>query len=162
ARSSQQSALWQEAAALWEEILNDPKQTPREPQRIRYELGVCYRHLGRLDDAARLWEQVMLHTGEDGQAAAWGLAELRLTGNQPAAALECFERAVQGVAVPSAYHNTAVDVKEAVRTFELGCEVYRTTGDAESFRRLAHLYQKLAAPGKEQELLAQAADAWAQ
>lgn len=162
AKSCQEAGLWQEAAALWEEIGGDAHTPADKLDRLKYELGHCYRRLDRPVEAARAWESILGQPGEWGQAAALSLAEVRLTGSQVATALECFERSVRGVANASAYHNSQVDLSEARRLFEFGCQVYRKVKDFQSALALAHLYHPLAPPGTEQELVALAADAWAQ
>jgi tetratricopeptide (TPR) repeat protein len=163
ARSCQQDRLWQEAAALWEEIINDSREAPAEVGAALYDLGVCYRRLDRPKDAARAWERVLSQTSElrdIGQAAAFGLAELRLLDANPSSALECFERALRDVKGPGRYQNALVDLAEARRLVEQGCRVYLKAGDFERAQRLAQLDGQLA-PKANQELLGQVAEAWA-
>jgi tetratricopeptide (TPR) repeat protein len=160
ARSCQQDNLWQEAAALWEEILRDTTEAQGNTGRMLYFLGLCYRRLDRGRDATRVWERLLTDDSENGQAAALGLAELRLVGPNPASALECYERALREVKDPASYRNGLVALAEARRVVENGCQVYARTGDFERAHRLAQLDENLA-PGANRQLLAQVEEAWA-
>src|SRR5262249_49094892 len=100
-RILQQQERWDEAAAIWKETLDDRRVTPREPGWTLYYLGVCHRQLDQREDAIRAWTLCAgrADAGEEGVAAALGLAELRLPEHS-AAALEAFERALRDVKGP--------------------------------------------------------------
>lgn len=165
AESHQQQGQWAEAAALWEEALQqgaglENRPTTLSAARLNYFLGVCYQHLERPRDAERTWEQALPGAGdEEGSALALGLADLRLLGNNPLSALESFERAVRAVKTPEDWRNPLINLDHARQLFERGCLIYRETGRYDQSIQLAHVYQKLALPGMAQNLLAQAAEA---
>ena len=161
ALTCQQEQLWQEAAVLWEEILKDRPRDAAEPGRCLYYLGVCYRWLDRTKDAERVWEKALRYDFETAQAAALGLADLRLKSSNPAAALECFERFLKDVTSAERFHNTLVNLKEARALFEAGWQQYFQAADYERAQTLARLYGKIAQPQVSQRLVGQTADAWA-
>lgn len=162
ARSLQEEQRWEEAAALWKESVDDARLPMREPGWTLYFLGVCYRQLEQLEEAARVWEQCARRVdgGDEAVAAALGLAELRLLDEAPDA-LAGFERAVQGVESPADWRNSLVDLEKARALFERGLAVYREAGDAERGMQLAKWYERLALPGAASFLRAQAADSGA-
>lgn len=162
ARSLQDEGRWQEAAALWKEMLADPQLTPREPGWALYYLGVCYRHLDILEEAVRAWTTCAGRAdgGDEAVAAALGLAELHLA-DHAAAALEAFERAVRDIHTSADWQNTLLDLTQARAFFERGCEIYREAGDFERAIRLARLYERLAPSGEASYLRGRAAEAWA-
>src|SRR5262249_55122373 len=161
AQSCQQDRLWAEAAALWEEILKDAQEPVPDTGRTMYYLGMCYRQLDQQRDAVRLWECTLSEDAESSQAAAFGLAELRLLGPNPAAAVECFEQALRDVKSPAEYRNSLIDLSEARRRVENGSRAYIKMGDFERARRVAELYERLT-PGANGQLLAEGAGAWGQ
>lgn len=161
ARCYHDQGLWGEAAKLWEEILADQSQPLAEPGWVLFYLGQCYRAQGNSADAGRVWESALAYRGEEGQAAAFHLAELRLAGQQPATALDCFERALRDVTTPAGLQNRLVDLPQARRALELGCQRYREMGDFDRAQKLARLYEKLALPGVARQRGGQAAEAWA-
>src|SRR5262249_893616 len=110
--------------------------------------------------AEKAWEVAMKHGGDEGQAAALGLAELRLRGNSVAAALEAFDVAAHNVNSPADYQNSLLGLNDARTVFEAGCRAYLQLNNYEAALHLAHLYERIALPGVAQELTGQAADAW--
>jgi tetratricopeptide (TPR) repeat protein len=162
AQSCQEDKLWSQAAELWEEIMHDSGEPPCDPGRILYYLGLCNRQLERPRVAARLWDSALKCEGEVKQAAALGLAELRLVGKNSGAALESYELALQGVTGRDTYRNTVVDRNEACGFFERGCRLYYDAGDGARCLKLAHLYGKIGEPAAVQQWIAQASDACAQ
>lgn len=161
ARLHQDDGAWADAAALWEAVKNDPRWVTEEPARVLYSLGLCYRKLDRPADAIGAWEATRLRGGEEGQAAALGLGELRLRGDKPAAALEAFESALRGVSSAADYHNSLVELADVRTIFEAGISQFRQAGAYEDAVQFANLYEKVALPGVGQELAGQIAEAWA-
>jgi tetratricopeptide (TPR) repeat protein len=147
-RSLQQEERWEEAAAVWKEALEDRRVAPREPGWTLYYLGVCHRRLEQRDEALRAWTLCAgrADAGEEGVAAALGLAELRMQEHS-AAALEAFERALRDVNGPADWKNSLVDLGRVRALFEQGCAAYREAGDCERSLQLARLYEKIALPG---------------
>jgi tetratricopeptide (TPR) repeat protein len=165
ARSYQadEPANWAKAAELWKAILADSQAPPRELASVLYNLGVCYRHLNQLADAAQAWEQCAdrADAGDEGQAAGLGLAELRLADNRAPAALDAFARIIRNINGPADWHNALVNLSSARQAFERGCAAFRNSGEYDSAIQLARLYEKLSPAGTAQEQRAQAAEAWA-
>ncbi len=163
ARSHQDEGNWAEAAALWKETLADRLRPPADPGEVRYQLGLCYRRLEQLADAARAWgEGSRTGKGEPAAAAALGLAEVMLAEGNPVGAVEAFERAARDVHRPEDWKNGLVDLAQARALFERGCEQLRKNGDFEPAVALAKLYERLAPPGQAALLLGRASEAWAQ
>jgi tetratricopeptide (TPR) repeat protein len=160
AQSCQQDGLWQEAAALWEEILRDTTESAVDSGRMLYFLGLCYRRLDRKHEAIRVWERLLTDESESGQAAALGLAELRLVGPDPSSAMECYDRALRNVKAPADYRNRLVALAEARRAIESGCQWYLRAGDFEHAQQLAQLDDRLT-PAPNRQLRAQLEEAWA-
>jgi tetratricopeptide (TPR) repeat protein len=161
ARLLQEDGAWAEAATLWEAVKADPRWGTVEPAHVLYSLGLCYRKLDRPNEAAGTWEATRLRGGEEGQAAALGLAELRLKGDKPAAVLEALESALRGVSTAADYRNALVELAEVRGLFEAGIQQFRQAGNFEEAVQLANLYEKVAPPGAGQELAAAAAEDWA-
>lgn len=162
-RILEEQEQWAEAAAVWREVLDDAQAPPRDREVVLYHFGLCLRNGDRKDEALRAWEECLRRdpAGEEGPAAALGVAELRLREPQVEPALTAFERAVRDVKGPGDWHNALVTVERAREAFEAGCRAARSAGAFEASARLARLYERLAPPGRAQELLAEAADAWA-
>ena len=97
AQSHQEQSQWEEGIAVWKQALErfGPSQ---ESGRVCYSLGFCYRQLDRLADAEQTWERALPKAqGDVAVAIALSLAEVRLIGADPAAALPSFERAVREI-----------------------------------------------------------------
>ena len=122
----QAEGSWAEAAKLWEAVRADRRwvtvdagKGPLRPGRVLPEAGAIHRgDCGMGSGSAS-------RGGDEGQAAALGVAELRLAGDNPSATLEAFEAALRGVAGSADYRNAIVDL-QAVRTLiEAGCQALR-------------------------------------
>lgn len=161
AQTAQHDRLWADAAPLWEGLVKDPAALGDRTGTALYCLGVCYARLARDADAARVWDRALRYEPDVGRAAAFGLAELALRGDTPAAALEPFERAVQGIASPAGYANKFVDLAEARALFERAFGLYAKFGDHASTRRLTRAYLAVAPEGAAARVAATAAAAWA-
>lgn len=160
ARSLQDEGAWSESLALWGEVQTDPESSFSEKARSLYFLGLCHRKLGHLDEASRAWERARKGSGEEGRAATLALAELWIDQKTPVPALQAFAAFVQGVKAPEEYQNSLVDLATARASFEHSCQLLLDAGDYASAVQVARLYEKLALPGKSDELLAQTAEAW--
>jgi tetratricopeptide (TPR) repeat protein len=162
AESFQHDQLWPDATRIWEEILKDSAHLSGEPGRVLYYLGVCYAQLDRIKEAAATWDKALRYDPESGQAAALALADIRLTSDNPAEALEYFERAVRGLKSPETYHNSLLSLADARAIFEKAGRFYLKAGQYECAERLARSYAAICLPGGDQELLAHAAEQWAE
>lgn len=161
ALSYQEDELWREAGRLWEEVVKDQEEPPAEPDRALYYLGVCQLRQHRTSEAARAWTGALACSGEGGQAAALRLAELQLHNTNTADAWKAFERGLRDI--PSTgFRNSLINLSNARRICEEGCQYYSKIGEYELSKKLALMYARLAPPGMAQELVAQALDAWAQ
>lgn len=160
ARLLQDAGSWAEAAVLWEAVRADPNWVTVDAAKVLYALGLCYRKLGRATEAIAVWEAARLRGGDEGQAAALGVAELRLASDNSSTTLEAFEAALRGVSGPADFHNTLVDLRALRGLFETGCQTLRQTGAFAAAHQLAQMYERVALPGVGQELAGQAAEAW--
>jgi tetratricopeptide (TPR) repeat protein len=163
AGSCQRAEQWEEAAQLWQEVLERCQEPADQKARILYDVGLCYQHVGRNADADRVWKEAALaHAGDLSRAAALRLARLRLHGAEPAMALEAFEWGLGDLLRPQDFGaNAWFDVDEARRLCAKGCQTLTKAGAFAQAQKLAELYQKVALPGAAQGLLAEAADGWA-
>lgn len=160
ARLLQDEGSWQEAAAIWDLVKSDSR-AGQTAGRVWYDLGLCYRHLDKPFQALTAWEQAMTYAGEEGQAAALGVAELRLYGDQPPRAVEAFDKALTGLNRSDAYANGLVDLAEARRRVEAGCRSLLEKNYFAAALKLAEIYERIAAPGLATHWVGQAAEAWA-
>jgi tetratricopeptide (TPR) repeat protein len=160
ARILQEEGLWAEAAQLWEVVKDDPRAANSGPGHILYSLGLCYRKLDRPALAQQAWEAARQYEGEEGQAAAFGLADMRLRGSNTAAALEAFDAALRHLSTPADYHNSLVTLSAARKLIEDGCRWLQQSKDYKASLQLAQLYERLALSGVAAELTGQAAEAW--
>src|SRR5262249_39093229 len=140
ARAWQEEKQWEKAAQFWKQTLEDRSGVLPESAVPLYNLGVCYWNLERPADAARAWEQVLSQGhGDEGPAAALGLAELRLVESNPQTALEAFARAVRDVKGPEEWNNSFWDLARTRELFQRGCLVFHATGRYELSMHLAQL-----------------------
>jgi tetratricopeptide (TPR) repeat protein len=160
AQSCQALGLWSEAAKLWQDVLHASSFPPADPGRVRYHLGRCYQHLGKPGAAGRAWLEALSLGGEEGQAAAFALAEVRLPAD-PVGAFTALGQALHGITRPADYRNSLVALSEARRLVELGCNRLREAGDYDRAQQLAVLYERIALPGVAAELRGRAEQAWA-
>jgi tetratricopeptide (TPR) repeat protein len=156
----QKSQAWAEAVQLWEEVVKKSLERTEERGRALYSLGLCYRQLGQLGPAERAWDQALATDSQTEQAAALGLAELRLLGANPASALEFLERCVRGVGSRKDFHNSLVSLSEAQARFEAACRFLQKASDFAASRRVARLYEAIAPDGVVAELSAEISIAW--
>lgn len=156
----QEDGLWDQAAPIWEEIWKEKDTAAGKPEQVLYALGVCLSKLNKTDEAAKCWQLALSFTGPEAQAAAFRLAELRLTGDKPGTAVECIERGMRDVAKPETYQNPLVSRDEARALVERACQVLRTAGDFNAAQQLARMHEKLADAVAAQTLFAEAAEAW--
>jgi tetratricopeptide (TPR) repeat protein len=163
ARCCLQEELWAKAVPLWKEVLSNPLATPAQRARTLFVLGRCYRKLDPPDEAgaAVAWQEAAQAGGDEGQAAALSLAELRLAGPDPAAALEAFKRGLEKVTTAANFQNSLIDLPQVRESFEQGCRTFCEARDFERAQQLAELYKKVAPPGRAEECYAEISAAWA-
>jgi tetratricopeptide (TPR) repeat protein len=162
--SLEKDNLWGDAAGVWRDIHNDSRVPPPDRAAVLYHRGLCLRNDGaHLDEALAAWNECLAldGAGDEGPAAALGMAELRQRGGHFDETATAFERALRDVKAPGDWRNALVSLAQARETFEAGCKAARTAGAFEASARLAELYGRLAVPGRAQELRADAIDALA-
>jgi hypothetical protein len=156
----QEQGYWMEAAQIWEQIKDDPRAGQSRGQ-ILFALGWCYHKLDRLGPAQQAWEAAQKQEGEESQAAALGLAELRVRAGNPTAAFESFAAALSTISSAAEYHNTLISLQDTRNLIETGYRSFMQVGQYEPAFHLAHLYERIALPGDAQQLAGQAAEGWA-
>jgi hypothetical protein len=152
---------WDKAARSWEMVRTNTKLAAAAKGAVLYRLGRCYAQDRRPKEAASAWAEAATLPGDEGQAAALRLADLRAESDAKASA-DGFASALQSVRAPADYRNTVVPIDEARQIIEHAAAVCRSKGDAASAQRLLELYSRLAPPGRDDDLSAQAADTAAQ
>jgi hypothetical protein len=161
----QKPPLWEKAARAWEEALRPGAGPLPNRAAVLYQLGLCYASPALKDPgrAADAWGKCAdLSSGEEGAAAALGLAELALARDDPEsaeAAVKWLTRAVRDVAGPDGWKNKLVDLKSARTRFEQAAQRLRQQARFESAAALAEPYQKLA-PEAAPLLAAEVKAAW--
>jgi hypothetical protein len=159
ARAAMEEGLWGRAIPWWQEMLGDPTLVPGGKGRIYYNLGLCcmnFEQPAHEKEADAAWQEALLYGGNEAQAAALRLGELRLYSSSNKGALDFFARALEKVATPAEYKNVLIDVRKARELMEEACRIFNEQQEAESFEKAAELYKKLAAPGAADEKIAQA------
>ena len=157
ARSWQDESHWAEAAALWQKALEDG----RRPGEALYNLGVCARRQDQNSDAEHYWERCVQAGGDEGQAAAAELAELRLKGPDPASALEMLTKVVEKVQPGAEWTNPLLDREAAVKLFQEAAKTYLDSHLFDAAVRLAEPFGRAASPGEAAVLRATASAEWA-
>jgi hypothetical protein len=152
---------WEKAARSWDKVCQNPKLSVVAKGAVLYHLGRCRAQDQRSTEAAAAWAEAATVPGDVGQAAALRLAELRAESDAPAS-VEGFANALQSVRAPADYRNALVPIDEARQIIERTAAICRAKGDGTSAQRLVELYARLAPPGRDDDLLAQSADAAAQ
>jgi hypothetical protein len=162
AQAAMQEGWWGRAIPWWQELLGRPDFVSGGKGRIYYNIGLCCLYFeppAHEQDAVAAWQEAQLYGGEEAQAAALKLAELRLyTGVNQVAALEHFKQALDKVVTAGEYKNTLVDARKARELLEDACRIFNEREDHDHFLQAAELYKKLAPPGAAEEKVGQAAE----
>ncbi|MGF1579713.1 MAG: tetratricopeptide repeat protein [Gemmataceae bacterium] len=161
--------LWAKAAPLWEELAKTPQIVEGGRRRIYYILGQCYYNSPSAETretgtkALVAWEQARALGGEEGLAASFLLAELRLY--QPTRDFAKAVAEIQGALVdinnPSEYKNSLMPLKKAQGLIELAIRVMRDNEAYEMAAHLAQVYKKISPAGKAEVDFAEISVAWA-
>jgi tetratricopeptide (TPR) repeat protein len=162
ARAAMDEGLWGRAIPWLQELLADPTALPNHPGRAWYNLGLCnvnFEPPTHEKQAVAAWNEALLYGGDEAQAAAMQLGELRLYSGNSKSALEMFNKALEKVCTPADYKNTLVESRKARELLEESCHIFNEQQDVESFELAAQLYKKLAPPGAADEKVAQAREA---
>jgi len=162
-RTYQMEGNWSEAAQQWDKALSDPPESLAERGLILYQLGLCYRRMEQLDQAARVWEECYTrHPGEQAQAAAVALADLYLQQGKNDKGLELLAVVGSSVPNPEAWKNSLIALAQVREVFDRGCQALRKAQSYDLAARLIGSYQTLAEPGRGQRLLADISADWGQ
>jgi hypothetical protein len=154
----EQAERWDEAALAWREILDDTAAPPQDRQAVLYHLGLCRHNAGHKDEALGAWQECLRADGggEEGPAAALGLADLRARARQFEPALTALGRAVRDIKGPGDWNNALAPLPRAREVFETVCKEMASGGAFESSAKAAALYEPLAPAGRANELRAEA------
>jgi tetratricopeptide (TPR) repeat protein len=163
AQSYQEEEHWEEAAALWQTLLEDRREAAEKQPLILYYLGVCFRESDQPAEAGKVWEQCLATAAdrEEGRASALSLGELTLRANDIDKALELFARAVANTPGPDAWANRLVDRAKAVESLERAAALLREAGRFEAALKLAACYERVAGAGRANVLRGQVWSEWA-
>lgn len=161
AENYETSQEWAKASRNWDQVRMNPRLTPAGKGAALYHWGRCLSQEQRVKEATSAWEEAATLPGDEGQAAALRLAEVRVESD-PKAAADAFTTALNAVQSPGDYRNSLISIDEARQILERAATQSRTKGDIASAQRLVDLYAKMAPPGRDDDLLAQSADASAQ
>ena len=158
----QEERKWAEAAALWRAVLDEKRVPLTEAGAVLYNLGVCCRRQDQNGAAAAAWNDCLrCSQGEEGQAAALALAELRLHETNPEKGVALLAKAVAKVRKPDDWKNALMDLASVRELFEQAMTIYRQANRYDLAVRTAELYQRVANPPKAQERRAELNGEWA-
>ena len=158
----QEERKWAEAAALWRAVLKEKRVPLTEAGGVLYNLGVCCRHLEQYGPAAEAWSDCMRRSqGEEAQAAALALAELRLHEAHPEQGVAMLAEAVAKVRKADDWKNSLLDLDHVQTLFEQAMTIYREADRFDLAVRSAELYERVAAPPSAQVRRAELNTAWA-
>jgi tetratricopeptide (TPR) repeat protein len=158
AESYEATEEWAQAARNWVQARDDQRLTPAAKGRLLYRLGRCYAQDQRPKEAEAAWAEALGLGGDEAQAAALRLAELKLDAD-PTAALEPFAAALKAVQGPDDYKNPLVPADEARQLLEKATQLARAKNQWDTAGKVAELYARLALPGHDDAMAAQTADA---
>jgi hypothetical protein len=151
---------WAEAAELWRAVKEQV--SPTDAGGVLYNLGVCCRRLDQLSQASDAWSECLRRSqGEEAQAAALALAELRLAEPKPDKAMPMLAEAVAKVRKAEDWKNSLVDLPRVRELFEKAIAVYRQGQHFDLAVQSAELYERVAAPPKAQIHRAELSGQWA-
>ncbi|MHB1427035.1 MAG: tetratricopeptide repeat protein, partial [Gemmataceae bacterium] len=158
----QEEQKWEEAATLWRAVLDDKRVPLTEAGGVLYNLGVCCRRLNQNGPAAQVWSDCMSRSqGEEAQAAALALAELRLQEANSDKGVALLAEAVAKVRKADDWKNSLIGLVKVRELFEQAMTVYRQAGQFDLAVRTAELYQRVAVPPKAQLRRAELNGEWA-
>lgn len=144
ARSYQEDQAWEEAAKLWQLILDDTTAPVLDRGQVLYDLAICYEHLGRMKDAEPIWQQAAAQGGAHGTAALLHLGALRVEARRFKDAVAPYKQALARVNRPEDYACPLMPLAQVRATLEPACRAAASTGDFESAYELARCYSKVA------------------
>jgi len=160
AKSYQAEADWTSALRHLEQARDAKGASAASRSTVLYHLGVCYSQAGRKPDAVKSWGLATQGADPEAQASAFRLAESQLADNDRLGAMRSLELSVARTR-GGAYLNPLVPANEARALFEQTVQIFRQAGEYENALKLTDLYGKLADQGRDREVAAEVAEAWA-
>ena len=158
----QEEHKWADAAPLWRAVLDEKRVPLNEPGGVLYNLGVCCRHLDQTKEAADAWSECLQRGhGEEEQAAALALADLRLQDAEPEKAVEMLTRAVAKVRKADDWKNALMGLPRVQELFEQAIAKYREASRLDLAVQVAELYERVAVPPAAQVHRAELSTEWA-
>lgn len=158
----QEEQNWSAAAALWRAVLEDNRGPLPDAGGVLYNLGVCYRRQDQNGPAAEAWSDCVRRSqGEEGQAAALALAELRLHESKTEQGVALLAEAVAKVRKADDWKNSLISLTNVRELFEQAMTAYRQANQFDLAVRSAELYERVAAPPKAQLRRAELNTEWA-
>lgn len=158
----QEEHKWAEAVTLWRAVLDEKRVPLTEAGGVLYNLGVCCRHLEQYGHAAEAWSDCMRRSqGEEGQAAALALAELRLHEANPEKGVAMLAEAVAKVRKADDWKNSLMELANVQQLFEQAMTIYREADRFDLAVQTAELYERVAVPPKAQVRRAELNTEWA-
>lgn len=161
-RSYENTREWAKAARNWEQARTDGTLKPPEKAAIVFRLGRCYLMDGRAREAAAAWDEVAKLGGPEARAALLKLGELRLETGLPAAVLDAFTSALQGITRPDGWPNAVLPLDEARHSVERVFQQLKSRGEYDLALKVAALFAPIAPPGDADAMVGLVADAKAQ
>jgi len=153
---------WEAAAALWRTVLEEKRVPLTEAGGVLYNLGVCCRQLEQDGAAAHAWSECLRRgQGEEAQAAALALAELRLHETNPEKGVAMLAEAVAKLRKADDWKNSLMDLAHVRELFEEAITIYRKSERFDHAVRSAELYERVAAPPSAQVRRAELNTEWA-
>jgi tetratricopeptide (TPR) repeat protein len=161
-RCCEEDHLWQKAAAIWQELLNEAAFVEGGRARIQYALGWSFYQMDPPNHAEtlRAWSDALKAGGAEGQAAGLRLGELRLSMGPKEAGqgLADWREALAGVQGPSDFKNPYIKATEVCELFDHAINLAADWQDPEKTQQILELYRKLAPSGSADQRLADAAE----
>jgi hypothetical protein len=161
AQSYEETEEWEPATAKWEQARQNPRLAPADKGRLLYHLGQCYVQQKRPAEAAGVWTETLAMGGDEAQAAALRLADLRLDTDARSAAVEALFAALNTIQCPDDYRNTVISLDEARQVVGKAAQACRSKGEWDAALRVAELYGRLSPAGGGDLAIGLTADEWA-
>jgi hypothetical protein len=154
---------WPQAVRCLEQARDVRGGTPAQKGAVLYQLSEYYLRNNHKDQAIATLDRLRKNTGPEGQAAGLKLAELQLRDpKKKDEAARTLENALGGIQSPEMYQNQLLKLAEARAIFEEATLKFRAAKAFDLSLRVARAYAKIAEPGRDHELAAEAMQAWGQ
>jgi hypothetical protein len=163
ARSHQAEEDWAPAIRCLEQARDVRGITPAQKAAVLFQLSECYAKVSRRAEAIAALEQVRKAGGPAATAAALRLAEFLLADpKKREEAVLALEGALPEDATAETYRNPLLTLTEARAIYEEAALKFRAAGAFDAAVRAARASARVAEPGRDRELAAEALQAWGQ